>query len=267
MAGYLTVARTLMMFVGLSALSVTNPSIAGGVNKDLCDDEWNGMQDLSPADRVRHWASVGPKCGNSGLYEVRLARLNTIVGRYEDARRVVETGLALHSPYEKELLSAGAEADTGLRKLDSALRTYMQLITDYPDYYDGYGGVGSVKLLQHQFTEAVKYLNEAAKRGKPLYIFRNLVIAYHQLGENQQAIDAMSAGYKVDKAITKDVEAMNAAARSYVFMGKYHQADGTLKMLIQANPQAANDPGIREAQLFVVKKLAEEKQSGTAGPS
>jgi hypothetical protein len=50
-------------------------------------------------------------------------------------------------------------------------------------------------------------------------------------------------------------------------MGKYHQADGTLKMLVQANPQAANDPGIREAQLFVAKKLEEEKQKGSAGTS
>lgn len=267
MAGHRAIARTLMVFAGLSALWATNPSMAGSANKDLCDDEWNGMQDLSPADRVNHWASMGPKCGKSGLYEVRLARLNTIVGRYEDARRVVDTGLALHSPYEKELLSAGAEADTGLRKLDSALRTYMQLIADYPDYYDGYGGVGSVKLLQHQFPEAVKYLNEAAKRGKPLYIFRDLVIAYHQMGENQRAIDAMGEGYKVDKAIAKDVEAMNAAARSYVFLGKYHQADGTLKMLVRANPQAANDPGVREAQLFVAKKLEEEKQKASAGTS
>src|SRR5882757_1373925 len=101
MAGRRAIARTLVVFAGLSSLWATNPSMAGTANKDLCDDEWNGMQDLSPADRVRHWASVGPKCGNSGLYEVRLARLNTIVGRYEDARRVVDTGLALHSPYEK----------------------------------------------------------------------------------------------------------------------------------------------------------------------
>ena len=261
MAGRRPIARTLMVFAGLLALWTTNPSMAGSANTDLCEDEWTRLQDVpAAADRLRQWAVLGAKCGNSGLYEMRLARLNILVGRYEDARRVVHTGLALQSPYEMQLLSAAAEIDTGEQKYDSALQLYKQLIAEYPDYYDGYGGVGSVKLLQHQFTEAVKYLNEAAKRGKPLYIFRNLVIAYHQLGENQQAIDAMSTAYTVDKAIAKDVEAMNAAARSYVFMGKYHQADGTLKMLVRANPQAANDPGIREAQLFVAKKLAEENQ-------
>jgi len=43
-------------------------------------------------------------------------------------------------------------------------------------------------------------------------------------------------------------------------LGKLHVADGFLKMLVQADPQAANDPEIRKTMGYVSKKLEEEKK-------
>jgi len=69
----------------------------------------------------------------------------------------------------------------------------------------------------------------------------------------------MNQGYAIDKSIVKDRESMHAAAVSYVYLGKLHAADGSLKMLVQADPQAANDPQIRKTMAYVSKKLDEEK--------
>ncbi len=69
----------------------------------------------------------------------------------------------------------------------------------------------------------------------------------------------MNDAYAIDKSIVKDREAMHAAAVSYVHLGKLHVADGFLKMLAQADPQAANDPQIRKTMAYVSKKLEEEK--------
>jgi len=248
----------------LGCLPVVHNCMATAANKDFCEDAWGHVQQ-APAvtDRLQQWSALNTQCGNSGLYESRLARLNILAGRFEEARRVAQAGLALKSPYEKELLSTEAEIDLNQFRLDKALLQYVALIKSYPDYYDGYAGVGTVKLMQHNFTEAVQYLNQAAARGKvPVYIYRNLIIAHHQLGENQQAIDAVNTAYKVDTDIVKDKDAMNAAARSYIFIGNYHAADGALKMLVKSNPEAANDPQIRQTMSYVAKKLQEEKQSG-----
>jgi tetratricopeptide (TPR) repeat protein len=255
--------RAWVMLLGSLALSAVDDCMATTTNKELCEDEWTHLQQVpAVTERLRQWSALSAKCENSGLYESRLARLNILAGRFEEARRVTQVGLALKSPYGKELLSTAAEIDLNQMKLDTALLQYEAIIKSYPDYYDGYAGVGTVKLMQNNFTEAVTYLNQATAHGKvPVYIYRNLIIAHHQLGENQQAIDAVNTAYKVDKDIVKDKDAMNAAARSYIFIGKYHAADGTLKMLVKANPEAANDPQIRETMSHVAKKLQEEKQS------
>ena len=143
--------------LGLVALSAMDNVMATTANKDLCEAEWTHLQQVpAVAERLRQWSALGAKCGNSGLYESRLARLNILAGRFDEARRVTEAGLALKSPYEKELLSTAAEIDLNQMKLETALRQYEALIKAYPDYYDGYGGVGTVKLMQHQFTEAVQ---------------------------------------------------------------------------------------------------------------
>jgi tetratricopeptide (TPR) repeat protein len=89
--------------------------------------------------------------------------------------------------------------------------------------------------------------------------YRNLTLAYYGLERYQEAVTAINEAYALDKGIAKDRESMHAAARAYIFLGKLHVADGFLKMLLQANPEAANDPETRKTIDYVSKKLAEEK--------
>ena len=227
-----------------------------------CKDEWRQTMQ-SPAsteDKIRQWSGLRAKCGISGLYEDRLGVLYLLAGRYDEARTVAQTALAPGTPYEKYLLSVIANADLGQGNLDSALLRYEALIKKYPEYYDGYAGVGAVNVVQHKYEESIQYLNEGAKRARVLDIYRNLTIAYALLGRHEEAVKAINEAYAIDKAIVKDRESMHAAAVSYIYLGKLHAADGFLKMLVQADPQAANDPEIHKTMVYVAKKLEEKKK-------
>jgi tetratricopeptide (TPR) repeat protein len=186
-----------------------------------------------------------------------LGNLYTAARLYDKARKVAETGLALKTLYQKELLSTLAGVDVSEQKLDAALEKFQAVVKAYPDWYDGYEGVGTVKLMQRKFEEAIQYLNEANKRERRAYTYRNLTIAYHQLKRNEEATKAINAAYELDKDIVKDRDAMLAAARSYVFLGKYKVADGFIKMLLQAKPEARNDPEVGQTINYISKKLKE----------
>jgi hypothetical protein len=68
---------------------------------------------------------------------------------------------------------------------------------------------------------------------------------------------AINAAYNLDQGVATDRDAMLAAARSYVFLGRYRLADGFLKMLVRARPEAVNDPEVVQTINYVSKKLKE----------
>ncbi len=151
-------------------LSLINAQISWEELNLPCKDEWRQtlQSPASTEDKIREWSRLKAKCGISGLYEYRLGMLYALAGWYDKARTVAQSGLALGTPYEKELLSVISNADMGLGDLDSSLLGYEALIKKYPEYYDGYARVGAVKLVQHKFEESIQYLNEAAKRQRAL---------------------------------------------------------------------------------------------------
>jgi tetratricopeptide (TPR) repeat protein len=236
-----------------SATAVTNI-----VNVNICDAEWTAVEALPRfADRVSRWQALAPKCARSGLYEARLATLETLFGRYDEAREAVRAGLALDSPYKKELLSTMAGVALNQGQLADAQKQYQALITSYPNYYDGYCGIGAIMLIERKFPEAVRYLNEAAQYAQAPIIYRHLTIAYHQLHQNQQAVDAFDKAYRLNHDIVRDKDATHAVTRALMFLGNYRAADGAVKLLLEANPAAGADPQIQQTQQIIREKLEE----------
>ena len=79
------------------------------VNANICEAKWTQVEALPHfADRLSRWQALAPKCAKSGLYEARLATLQTLLGRYDEARETVRVGVALDTPYKKTLLSTMA---------------------------------------------------------------------------------------------------------------------------------------------------------------
>lgn len=246
-------------WIGVFALLGNSPwatAAATASNADTCDDAWSRVALLQPLPhRLASWQTLGSKCGKSGLYEVRLAGLLTLLGRYDDARNAVRTGLALDTPYEKQLLSAGAAVELNAMRLGDAERQYRALITSYPDYYDGYCGMGALMLMKRNIPEAVRYLNEATQHEHVWIIYRHLTVAYAQLHEWQRAVAAFSNAYQLNPQVIGDRDSAYAAALSLMYLGKFRLADGTIKLLLKANPAAAADPQVQRSERTIEEKL------------
>jgi len=129
------------------------------------------------------------------------------------------------------------------------------VIVSVPDYFYGYREMGETKLNVRKYLEAVRYLNEAAQYAQAPIIYRNLTIAYHQLHQNQQAVEAFDRAYRLNPHIVGDKDASHAAARALMFVGNYRAADGAIKLLLEANPAAGADPEIMESQRIIQAEL------------
>lgn len=231
------------------------------VNVNTCEAEWTQVTALPRvADRLVRWQSVAPKCANSGLYEVRLAALQSVAGRYDEAEKTARAGLALDTPYKKELLSALAAVALNRGQVADALKQYQALISSYPDYFGGYCGTGAVMLIERKFSDAVHYLNEAARYAQNPICYRHLTIAYHQLHQNQEAVEAFDKAYRLNSDVVGDKGAIDAVARSLIVLGNYRAADGAIKLLLKANPAAGADPEIQQAEQIIQQKLQQESQ-------
>lgn len=230
-------------------------------NANTCDAEWTQVQALPHfPDQLARWQALAPKCAGSGLYEVRLTGLLTVTGRYDEARQAVRGGLALNTAYKKELLGADAAISLNTMQLADAQKQYQALIASYPDYFDGYCGMGALMLMERKFPQAVDYLNRAAQHQQSWIIYRHLTIAYAQLHQHQQAVEAFDKAYRLNPKVVGDKDAIHAAARSLMFLGNYRAAEGAINLLLNANPAAGADPQIQQTERIIQQKLREEAQ-------
>jgi tetratricopeptide (TPR) repeat protein len=181
-----------------------------------------------------------------------------MAGRYDEAEKTARAGLALDTSYKKELLSAMAAVALNRGQWGDALKQYQALISSYPDYFDGYCGTGAVMLIERKFSDAVRYLNEAARHAQNPIIYRHLTIAYAQLHQHQQAVEAFDRAYRLNPNVVGDKDAIHAAARSLMFLGNYRAADGAIKLLLKANPAAGSDPEVQQSERIIQEKLQDQ---------
>ena len=241
------------MLGGSAAARAATPT----TNVDTCDTEWSQVLALpNRTDQIARWRHLAPKCAKSGLYEVRLTGLLTVTGQYEEATEAVRGGLALDTPYRKDLLGARAAISLSKLQLADAQKQYQALIASYPDYFEGYCGMGALMVMERKFPEAVDYLNQAARHGQVWIIYRHLTIAYAQLHQNQQAVDAFDKAFRLNPGVVGDKDAIHSAIRSLMFLGNYRAADGAVKMLLKANPAAGADPEVQQSERIIQQELS-----------
>jgi len=246
---------TILAMLGGSAGART----ATPTTVDTCDTEWSQVQALPNwTDQLARWQQLAPKCAKSGLYEVRLTGLLTVTGQYEEATKAVRGGLALDTPYRKELLGARAAISLSTLQLADAQKQFQALIASYPDYFDGYCGMGALMVMERKFPEAVDYLNQAARHGQSWLIYRHLTIAYAQLHQHQQAVDAFDKAYRLNPGVVGDKDAIHSAIRSLMFLGNYPAAYGAVKLLLKANPAAGADPEVQQSERIIQQELSKE---------
>lgn len=91
----------------LSGLSTASVS-AQDAKLDTCINAKSLIESMLSGNsgRAKAWRTWEPQCARTGFYELTLAEYLAAEGRTEDARMVLEYGLALNSSYQNQLQSA-----------------------------------------------------------------------------------------------------------------------------------------------------------------
>ena len=238
---------------------------AFGATVNTCEKEWDEVltsKSLSSYDsKIEYWKSKSKLCSKTGIYEFRVGHLYTMSGQLSKAESAFNKGLSYKTGYRKELLSGLASLYLKKRDWTSAESLNNSIITEYPQWYDGYQGLGTVKLIQGKFKEAIDLLNKSNQLTPSAVSYRHLTIAYNQVGDHTNAAKSINAAFEMDSKIQSDRDPMLAAAISYARLGKYKVADGLLAMLLKARPEVQNDKEFLNIAAFVSKKLQVAQQA------
>lgn len=250
---------TIFIFTIIVAVSPTTAA------KNTCENEWDEVLSsksmLSIDSKIEYWKSKSKICSKTGIYEFRMGHLYTVSGQLSKAESAFYKGLSFKTEYRKELLSGLADLHLKKRDWASAESTYKSIISEYPQWYNGYQGLGIVKLINKEFKQSIDLLNKSNQLQATALSYRNLTIAYHQIGDHTNTVKSINNAFERDSNIQSDRDAMMAGAISYAKLGNYKVADGLLGMLLKSRPEVQNDKQFIKTASFVSHKLNISQQA------
>lgn len=93
---------------GLFASLFTTSVSAQDTKLDTCINAKSLVESMLSGNngRAQAWRTWEPQCARTGFYELTLAEYLAAEGKIDDARMVLEYGLALNSSYQNQLQSA-----------------------------------------------------------------------------------------------------------------------------------------------------------------
>lgn len=240
------------------------PVIANTLNTNTCEKEYaeilHGNTYPTHDAKLKYWHSLKNKCGGSGFYEYRLGVLSLQAGDLGAANTAFKQGLALHSPYQKEILLG--MSDLALAKGDTkgGVSGAEELMREYPNWFAGYQQMGSIKLRLGDFADSIPYFVNATRREhKDWFSYGSLAIAYQRLGDYRESIAALGKAFGIDQySVGSQRDMMLAGASAYVSVGKLDIAHGVLMILLKYNPQERNDPQFVKLITYVEQKLQKQ---------
>ena len=237
---------------------------ATALAKNTCEKEWDEVlssKSMSSIEsKIEYWKRKSKDCGKTGIYEFRMGHLYTASGKLSKAESALNKGLSYKTEYKKELLSGLADLHLKKRDWKSAESKYKSIIAEYPQWYNGYQGLGTVKLIKKDFKQSIDLLNKSNQLQATALSYRHLTIAYHQIGDHANTVKSINSAFKINSNIQSDRDAMMAGAVSYAKLGKYKVSDGLLGMLLKARPEVQNDEQFITVASFISRKLKMAQQ-------
>jgi tetratricopeptide (TPR) repeat protein len=212
------------------------------------------------AARIARWASLEPKCGGDGAYELRLGALYTAANRDQEARAAFTRGLRVKSDYVKETRLSLFDLDLRAGDLERAQKGAADLIAEFPQWRGGHRALGQVRLAQGRFEESVTKL-EAANAIEPSSgTYTLLTMAYYKLDRYRETAQSMQRALRLDRDALLHTQAVVAAAYSLVALGYPPEADDLLTRHRLVQPDASEDPYYVAAVTRVRSELAEAEK-------
>lgn len=178
----------------------------------------------------------------------------------DDAIAAFEQAEALDPKDSEPHLLAGSILDSQGRA-GQAEKEYLQAANLSPDSADPLIALSNLYMRDKQFAKAEAWLRKLESlrpkdAGVHLQLGRMLAIS----GKNQEAINEMETGWKLDP---QDVKAQRDLADLYVESGKYDQAQPLYAALLQSNSKDANLHFGLGRVLINQKKFPEAEQEFT----
>jgi tetratricopeptide (TPR) repeat protein len=187
----------------------------------------------------------------------------------EDMRRV------------RELQPANQEATKALARINKAIKEADKVDLSEVDAKMGrIKDAGNAKYTQKQYSEAIEkftegislylgnaalYLGDKDVRLKVTHLYTNRSLSYHQLGEQQHALE--DADHVLKHLDTQNVKALNRRAVAYKTLGKVEESIRDYQTLLKLNP--AGEKEIIKEIGDLMKKLVEiqKAKKKAAAPS
>lgn len=215
---------------------------------------------IPAAEKVAAYKAVAEQCAGTGIYEFRLGALQNMAGQPDAAGTSYRKGLALDSAYEKELLMGLGDVYMIRQDWAEAEKTFLRLVENYPKWFYGALKMCELKVGQKDFTAAVTYCEQSNRLQPNAFNYRNLTVAYHQLGRHTDTVAAANKAYELDSEFISDLPAIMSAVFSFAQVGKLKVAKNLLAMHLQKNPDVKNHPSYQKALQFIALKEKELEQ-------
>jgi len=244
-------------------------AMASTTAKVDCDAEFvrimeDAQQYPDARSKTNRLESLGSQCEGTGIYESRLGGLYSEQGRYDDARKVLLSGLGRETQYNKQIRIALFDVEFRQQHLPKAEAEALALIKDFPDWVGGYGALGQVRLVQHRFQEGIEDLERANSLEPTSGAYTLLAMAYYQVDRPRDSAIAMQKALRIDKDALAHTQAVCATAYSLVALGHLPEAEDLLAKHLKVQPKAVNDPTYQAASALIEKRIQEQRGKSSA---
>jgi tetratricopeptide (TPR) repeat protein len=205
--------------------------------------------------KIELWKNYETICSVDGSYQLILADFYmSYGGHYKKAKEILER--AIHRAnydvrYYKSLLHSAYD---GLNEKSKAMDLAKKMINDYPNWYRGYGALGSDFIEIKDWSNAKKYLEKALKmhdRDPVTYLL--LASVSYELKEDEKVIEYYHKAFLLDPYMPfLDWRSSAAAVAVYIYKGRFEDAKEILRLQQEFNPDI-----VKEKRFIAVKEYYE----------
>jgi tetratricopeptide (TPR) repeat protein len=210
---------------------------------------------------LKSWQSHEATCKGTGVYEYRLALLQSALGNSKAAIELLDRAGAWPPVYAKlaplmklqmQLREYGAETPLPMNKIRALKPQFLAAAANISDSPSANQQVANYLVLIGDYAEAIKYAEQSLKlQADQWEPNRSLTIAYSHTGNYAGAVFAGRRAQSLRNSLIKDSEFMYAVSRGYAGVGNIKVAEQTLAILNQEVPSEHGSRDWRDAIAFI----------------
>lgn len=163
------------------------------------------------------------QCRTNLLFQSRLAALYCVVGRVDDAERLIQDGL-MHDPTHEKLLFSLGDIRLKQRKLDAVVAIASKLIEHHPSTHGGYYLMQLGLIYAGRYEDSIGFGREAMRRAELPALWLNEAVAMFQLERFEHCMAAAYHAIALSPSVLQERWGINEAIYALAKQGKEGEA-------------------------------------------